>query len=329
MNDQRLTQVQKEQAAAIQKSDAMYNGLLADQKTLLDKQNTYADTYKTTQDSILDKQLEYNTGLIEQQKEEARKEKKRETNKALNDYTAYVNPYGRQAELLASSNLNNSGVSETSKLGAYTTYQNRVSAANTALQGAITAFDNDINAARLQNDVGKAENALEVLKMQMDYLSTYYTNTGRIKTDQLSNSQNLNDNYYNRYQNVIKQINYEKEQAEAQRQFNEKMAYQRQRDAIADQQWQKQYELSLANATRSSGGSSGGSSRRSSNGGSNDAYELSDNQNVNVNLLPVNNNSSHWVTKVLNAGRQAYNDAQLQALYKSGKITAEQLKKLL
>jgi hypothetical protein len=53
------------------------------------------------------------------------------------------------------------------------------------------------------------------------------------------------------------------------------MAYQRERDRIADEQWQKEYDLSRSSLSKSR--SSGGSSRRSSGGSSSKSYAVTNN----------------------------------------------------
>ena len=132
--------------------------------------------------------------------------------------------------------------------------------------------------------VKKAEYALEKLKYQGDYLQNFYSTRSQLAQSQLSNNQNIDSNYYNRYQDVIEQQNWEKQQAEAIRQYNETMAYnkakdrqeqanwernfayQQQQDALAQSNWEREFEWSKK-ATSSGGGSSrSGSSRRKSSG---------------------------------------------------------------
>ena len=253
--DERLTNIEAEKQAQLKKSDAMYNEMLNDNTNLYNQQQAYANQYETTQNDILDKQLEFNTNLIEQQKEQARENARVEQNKAKNDYYSYINPYGKQAESLASQGLLNSGVSETAKLGGYNVYQNRLATANKAMQDAITQYDNDINQARLNNDVSKAQNALEKLKLQLEYSENYYNKKGDIQQNQFTANRGIDTDYYNRYQTEYTNIQNEKareeairqweaEMAEQQRQYNENMAYQRERDKVADQQWAKEYALS-------------------------------------------------------------------------------------
>jgi len=266
--DERLINIENQKQQALNDSDNLYNGLLNDNQNLYNQQKNYANQYEKTQNNILDKQLAYNTGLIEQQKDIAKENARVEQNKAKNDYFSYINPYGLQAESLASQGLLNSGVSETAKLGGYNTYQNRLASANKTMQDAIRQYDNDINQARLTNDTAKAQKALKKLELQLNFAENFYNKKGEISQNQFNSRQNVDNNYYNRYQTEYKNIQDEKARAEAirqweaemaeqQRQYNDRMAYQRERDRVADEQWQKEYALSQQARAASSKSSSG------------------------------------------------------------------------
>ena len=269
--DERLTNIEAEKQAQLQKSDTLYNNLLQDNQTLYNQQQEYANQYETTQNDILDKQLAYNTNLIEQQKEIARQNKADEERKARNSYDAYQNQYGSNAERMAASGLSNSGYALRQSDSANVAYQNRLASANKVLQDAITQYDNDINAARLNNDVSKAQNALEKLKLQLQYSESYYNKKGELQQTQFNTGRNIDSDYYNRYQTEYTNIQNEKareeairqweaEMAEKQRQYDANMAYQKERDRIADEQWAKEYALSQASlAAKRSSGSSGSS----------------------------------------------------------------------
>ena len=258
MDDERLSKIESEKQNAINQSNNFYNDLLNDNQNLYNEKINYSNNYEQTQNDMLDKQLEYQKNIIQQQKDKVQQNFKTESNKALNDYTSFINPYGYEAEAMAGNGLLNSGVSETAKLGGWNSYQNRLASANKAMQDAFTSFDNDLNQAILNNDVQKAQNALEKLQMQIDFADSFYSNKMNIGQDQLNNNQNLNSEYYDRYQDVINQINYEREQEETRKQYEEQFAYQKQMDALEQSNWEREY--ALANASKSSGGSSSNNS---------------------------------------------------------------------
>lgn len=314
--DERLTNIEAQKQAQLQKSDALYNNILNDIGNLYQQQQDYANQYETTQNDILDKQLAYNTGLIEQQKEIARQNKAEEERKARNTYDAYQNRYGSGAESLANSGLSNSGYAVRQSDSANVAYQNRLAMANKTMQNAITQYDNDINQARLNNDVAKAQNALEKLKLQLQYSESYYNKKGDLQLNQFNTGRSIDTDYYNRYQTEYQNIQNEKarqeairqwetEMAEKQRQYNENMAYQKERDRIADEQWLKEYNLSKSKiaASRSGGGSI------SLTGGSGNGYQI------------VKDNGDGWYTTNLSQtdsnGKQVevYQNPQGELLY--------------
>ena len=255
--DERLANIEKQKQEALQQSNNAYSGLFQNNQNLYNQQNAYAEQYEQTQNDALDKQLAFYEQKIEQQKETAKQNRDTEAKRAKNDYFSYVNPYGVQAESMASGGLLNSGVSETAKLGGYNTYQNRLASANKALQDAITQYDMDMNEARLNNDVQKAQNALKKFEMQVQFAESYYNNNSNLTLQQLQNNQNLDSEYYNRYNTEYNNIQEERAREEAIREWQAQFDYQKQQDALAQQNWEREYALSKTSSSgsRSSGGS--------------------------------------------------------------------------
>lgn len=340
MEDERLAAINKQKEEAINQSNSLYEGLLTDNENIYNQQKDYAEEYEQTQNSALDKQLAFQENLVNQQKEEARQNMEAEQKRAQNDYMAFINPYGVQAESQASSNLLSSGVSETSKLGGYNTYQNRLASANKTMQDAFTQYDNDINEARLTNDVQKAQNALNKLQMELEYAQNYYSNKSTISQNQLSNNQALDSDYYNRYQTEYNNIQAEKEREEAIRQWEAQMAFEREQAAIAQQNWEKEYALAKQQASRSY--SSGSRSSSSSSGGypllENSSDLGSNNAIVNANYTPVLSSSkaTKWLNDNLtkdtirnNGISAATLESKISAALKSKTITESDASKIL
>lgn len=233
---ERVNNVYNQREKALAENNSMYEGLINDAGAVRDQQNAYLAQQQQIQNENLDKQLAYQEGIVNQQKEEAKQNQRVEENKAKNAYQNYINPYGLQNERLYSAGLGNSGVSETSKLGAYTTYQNRVSSAAGAYQKAITNYDNDINQARLNNDVQKAQNALNKLKLELQNTQDYYSNIASLSQQKLKTSQSLQSQYLDQYNTVYNQILNERKFDESVRQWNkeyslskEKLAFEREK----------------------------------------------------------------------------------------------------
>ena len=257
MEDERLAQIEKAKLEAINQSNNTYNQMNQDNQTMLDQNINYAEQFEKTQNETLDKQLDFYKQNIEQQKKNAQQNYETEAKKAQNDFVAYQNPYGYNAETMASKGQLQSGLSQTAQLGGYNAYQNRLATANKAMNDAFTQYDLDMNEAIINNDVQKAQNALAKLEMILGFQQNFYDSKNQIAQSQLSNNQALDESYHGRYMDMVNQINTEKQREEAIRQFEAQMAYQKERDKIADAQWQKEYNLAKKSASRSSGGSGG------------------------------------------------------------------------
>lgn len=268
MEDERLAQIEKAKLEAINQSNNTYNQMNQDNKTMLDQNINYAEQFEKTQNETLNKQLDFYKQNIEQQKKNAQQNYETEAKKAQNDFVAYSNPYGYNAETMASKGQLQSGISQTAQLGSYNAYQNRLATANKAMNDAFTQYDLDMNEAIINNDVQKAQNALAKLEMILGFQQNFYDAKNQINQNQLSNNQNLNSDYYGRYMDMINQINSEKEREEAIRQFEAQMAYkkeqdalamdyQRERDAVADAQWEKEYALNKKTVNYNTSGGGG------------------------------------------------------------------------
>ena len=244
MEDERLAQIEKAKLEAINQSNNTYNQMNQDNQTMLDQNINYAEQFEKTQNETLDKQLDFYKQNIEQQKKNAQQNYETEAKKAQNDFVAYQNPYGYNAETMASKGQLQSGLSQTAQLGGYNAYQNRLATANKAMNDAFTQYDLDMNEAIINNDVQKAQNALAKLEMILGFQQNFYDSKNQIAQSQLSNNQALDESYYGRYMDMVNQINTEKELAEKIRQYEQNLAYQKERDKIADEQWQKEYNLS-------------------------------------------------------------------------------------
>lgn len=253
--DDRLYQVEQQKQQALNQSNSMYEGLLNDNQNLYNQNIENVNQQEQIQNEILDKQLANQRTEIEKQKEIANQNYQTEAKRAKNDYTSFINPYGVNAESQANQGLANSGLSETTKLGGWNTYQNRLASANKVMQDAFTQYDRDLNDAMLNNDVQKAQNALNKLQMQIQFSQNFYNNKSSLTQNQLSNNQSLDNDYFNRYQTIYGNIEAEKARAEAirqweaemaekQRQYNENMAWQKEQQRIQQEQWAKQYALS-------------------------------------------------------------------------------------
>lgn len=193
-----------------------YSNNMTQQNDLLNQQST-----------IQNQQIDANTNQalseIEQQKKYAQQEFNKEARGAYQDYQKAINPYGVQAENMFSNGLGNSGYSETSKLNAFNTYQNRYETARQSTDRMMDEFNNEMAQARLEGNREKAEVALNKLQTQMDNL-----------WNQLSLDTSLTQNKVG-YDQWLKEFEYQKDQDALANAFaREQFEYQKQQDAISN-----------------------------------------------------------------------------------------------
>ncbi len=222
--------------------------------------------YGEEQAKIQQGQTDQTIAEINQQKNKTERDYLKEQKGAYADYAKQTNAYGVNAEQMAAQGLVGSGYQESSKVSMYNTYQNRVATARESFNDAILNYDNQITQARLANSASLAEIAYNSLQTQLQ-LSLEGLQYENELLQQLTNTKlSVNTSYDNLWQSMYNTLLDEA-------QFNEQMAYQKERDAVADAQWQKEYALSVANSNKSSSSSSSGSgSVSSSSNGNTTAY---------------------------------------------------------
>lgn len=226
---------------------------------LTSKQNEMLDNALQQQQDITNKQTELNVAELQRNKEEVDKDVDK-TNKALYaEYRKSTNPYGSNAERLASQGLGNSGYAETTQTNLYNTYQKNITDTLNNARDLKADFDFQISKARQTGDITLAQNALEIYNQKMQLLTQEY---------ELRN--NREQFLYQKEQDALSQSNWEKEYAYQQQrdqvsdnQWQQTFDYQKQRDAVSDSQWQQEYELSKKKSASSSRSSSKKSSSSS------------------------------------------------------------------
>lgn len=256
-NDERFKAVESEKQTALNQINDTYNNMISQSDKFYQDQiqasKDYAETQKQNQQANTDFTIE----KIEQQKDQAHKDYVKEQTGAYVDWQKQSNQYGANAEQMASQGLNNTGYSESSQVSMYNTYQNRVTTARESFNKAVLEYDNAIKDAQLQNNSALAEIAYNALQTQLELSLQGFQYKNDLLQTQIQQQQNTEDRYYTRWQDVLNQMNTENQLKENIRQYEQNLAYQKERDRIADAQWQKEYNLSLANSySRSSGSNS-------------------------------------------------------------------------
>lgn len=252
--DERLTDVEKQ-------GKDMLSGYTSDMEaardaatSALDGINANLEKGQAKLEASANEKTEFAIDEIERQKAQAQKDYIKEQSGAYKDYQEQVDPYGVNAEKMASAGLTGTGYAESSQVRMYNQYQARLTAARESFQRSIDNFNASIAQAIIQNNATLAQIAYETLVKQAEYAATFAMKDVELLTQmagqKVAIKQQNQQNYLNVYQQLIQEAQYDASMAENKRQFDENMAFQREQF-----NWQK-----AKAAASSSGGSSGGSS---------------------------------------------------------------------
>lgn len=323
-NDRRFQDVKNQEATALKETKGTYDNMINSSDSyyqgMIDQSKDWANKQSELQQAQSDLAIE----KIEQAKDQANKSYVKEQKGAYTDYQKATDQYGANAEALASQGLNQAGYSESTRTNAYNTYQNRYLAARESYNQAILNYDNSIKEAQLANNSALATIAYEALQKQLELSLQGFQYKNTLLLQKLDAVNQTKDRYYNRYQDVLKQINTENSMAEQVRQFNEKMAeekrqynetmaFQKQQAAQEQSNWERQFALSKASSSGGSSGSSGSKKLTSSSKKSSSAKEKLTSAVKKItsgikNTSKKNNSSSSSTVKLSN-GKTGYSSA--------------------
>lgn len=235
MNDDRLTAIKTEESQTKNDLNNTYNSMINNTDKFYQDQIQSSKDYEKQQADSQNEKTQQSINEINQQKEQTQADYTKEQKGAYNDYMQQANPYGNQAEKIASMGIQNSGVSESDKTSMYNTYQNRVATARDTLNRTNMNFDNKISEAKLSNNTAIADIYANAAKEQAQTLlqGFQYKNTLiQTKANQLTE---LGTRYDNKYLNTYNQINTELQNKREVDQSNENYKLQM-------EQIQKEYE---------------------------------------------------------------------------------------
>jgi len=205
------------------------------------QQNNLYNQMYNQQQNIINTQTEQNIAEIERNKQKLQEETTK-TNKGLySEYQKQVNPYGATAESLLANGLANSGVAETTKTNLYNTYQKNRTETLNTAKSLLADYNNKITQARQNGDMQLAQSALDLYTMQMDNL---YKNYQLI--------QDKEQFQYQKDRDVIADKQWQDEFDYNKYIDNRNYDYQVERNKIADSQWQQEFNLSKKKASSGS-----------------------------------------------------------------------------
>ena len=276
-DDSRFTQVESDKNAALSDLEKTYAGMINNSDKYYQQQIDASKAWSEKQSELQQEKTDFAIQEIEQQKAQAKKDYTKEQSGAYVDWQKQSNQYGANAEQMASGGMTNTGYSESSQVSMYNTYQNRVATARESYNLAIQNYNNSITEARLQNNSVLAEIAYEALQAQLKLSLEGFQYKNQLILEKTNKKTDLENQYYSRYQDVLKQINTENALAEEIRQYNEKMAEEKRQynETLALQKAQLEEEKRQfdANFNRYSGGGGSSSGGGSGSGGGGGGYQ--------------------------------------------------------
>lgn len=226
-DDKRFKTVESEKSAALKEHANLYDGMISNSDKFYDEQIKASKDWANTQTKLQNERTDFAIEKIEQEKQNAKKDYLDEQSGAYEDWRKQSDQFGVRAEQIADRGMQNTGYAESSQVSMYNNYQNRVVTARDVYNRAVQDFNNGITEARLQNNSALAEIRFNALKQQLELNLQGFQAKNQLLLDKANQKLQIEDSYYNRYQDVLNQINEENSLAEQIRQFNESMALER------------------------------------------------------------------------------------------------------
>lgn len=225
-NDERFKDVEADKKVALNEVEKTYGGMINESDKYYQAQIDASKQWSKEQQKIQNQKTDFAIKEINQQKDQAKKDYTKEQSGAYVDWQKQSNEYGANAEQMASQGMGGTGFSESSQVSMYNTYQSRVTTARETFNRAILNYDNAIQEARLQNNSILAEIAYNSLQKQLELSLQGFQYKNSLITEMSNKKLEVDNTYYARYQDVLKQINTENAQREEKRQFDLKYALQ-------------------------------------------------------------------------------------------------------
>ena len=244
-DDERFTQVEADKQQAMTDLENTYSGMIGESDKYYQAQIDASKEWAATQGQLQQEQTDFAIEQIEQQKDQAHKDYVKEQSGAYVDWQKQSNQYGVAAEQQAAAGMAGTGFSESSQVSMYNTYQNRVATARESYNQAILNYNNAIKDARLQNNSVLAEIAYQSLQQQLALSLEGFQYKNNLILEQANKKVEVDNMYYNRYLDVLNQINTENAMAEDIRQYEQNYAFSVQQFNEEVRQFNKQYEESV------------------------------------------------------------------------------------
>lgn len=209
--------------------------------SLVEQQNSLLQQQEQQQNDIIQKQTQMQVDELNREKEKLQKETEKTTQGLYANWQKQANQYGTSAEQLAQQGLGNSGYAETTKTALYNAYQKSVTDTLNNSRDLYSDYNFKIQQARQSGSIQQAQSALELYSQRLQLLAQNY----ELRQDR---EQYL----YQKQRDTVSDQQWQKsfdeqvKQNELENQWKQKnYDYQVQRDAVSDSQWQKNYDYQV------------------------------------------------------------------------------------
>ena len=244
-DDERFAKVEADKQEAMSEMESTYDGMIGESDKYYEAQKDASKQWADTQSQLQQEQTDFAIEQIEQQKDQAQKDYTKEQSGAYVDWQKQSNQYGANAEQMAAAGMTSTGFSESSQVAMYNQYQNRVATARETFSRAILNYDNAIKEARLQNNSVLAEIAYQALQTELELSLQGFQYKNQLLLDKANKKVEMDNMYYNRYLDVLNQINHENAMAEEIRQYNQNYELSVKQYEESIRQFDKSYELQV------------------------------------------------------------------------------------
>ena len=244
-DDERFTQVETDKNQALTDIENTYGGMIGNADKFYQDQIDASKQWADKQTQLQQEQTDFAIEQIEQQKDQAQKDYLKEQSGAYVDWQKQSNQYGAEAERQAAAGLTGTGFSESSQVGMYNAYQNRVATAREVISQAMLNYDNGIKDARIQNNAVIAEIHAAALQEQLALALEGFQYENQLILDLTNKKIEVDNTYHQRYLDVLSQINHENAMAEEIRQFNQSYDLQLKQYNESVRQFNKDYDMKV------------------------------------------------------------------------------------
>jgi hypothetical protein len=225
-DDKRFTEVENDKNAALSDIEETYGGMISETEGYYNDQIDAVRDYKDEQIKVQNQQTDFAIQQIERERENARKDYLKEQSGAYVDWQQQSNQFGVNAEQRAAMGMGGTGFAESSQVRMFTAYQNRVAVAREIQSRADAEFMARITEARIKNSAVLAEIAFEALQKELELSLAGFQAKNALVLEMADKKRQTDNEYHDRWQDVLNQINEENALAEKVRQFDATMAQQ-------------------------------------------------------------------------------------------------------